>query len=69
MNTFQANVLGPSLVSRAFLPLLEKGQRKVIMNMSSQLGSKTWKFGAPYATYAACKSALNMLVGAFFSEP
>ncbi|CAL1698719.1 unnamed protein product [Somion occarium] len=61
IDTFYTNVLAPAMITRAFLPLLEKGKRKVILNMSSQLGSMAWRFGAPYATYASCKAALNMM--------
>ena len=39
MKTFQNNVVGPALTAQAFLPLLEKGNRKVIMNMTSGLAS------------------------------
>lgn len=30
---FEVNVLGPQIVTVAFLPLLRKGNKKIIMNM------------------------------------
>ncbi|CDO69111.1 hypothetical protein BN946_scf185042.g13 [Trametes cinnabarina] len=62
MRMFQANVLGPALVAQTFLPLLEKGRRKVVVNMSSALASLSLgTVGPAYASYAISKTALNML--------
>lgn len=44
------------------MPLLEKGGRKVIVNMTSGLASIGLDFGAKNATYSISKTALNMLV-------
>ncbi|TDL20424.1 NAD-P-binding protein, partial [Rickenella mellea] len=60
-DTFQSNVIGTALVSQAFLPLLEQGNRKVIMNMSSGLGSLGSGFGPIDTSYSISKAALNML--------
>lgn len=58
--TMDVNAFGPLRVIQQFLPLLEKGQRKLIANISSEAGS----IGACYrkAEYSYCmsKSALNM---------
>lgn len=60
---FLVNVVGPALVSRAFLPLCEKSFRKVVVNISSAAGSFSRKdFGALGAAYCVSKAALNMLV-------
>ncbi|OSD04970.1 C-factor [Trametes coccinea BRFM310] len=59
--TFQANVLGPALIAQTYLPLLEKGTRKVIVNMSSGLASIGLGLGPKCATYSISKTALNML--------
>ena len=42
-SVFQTNVIGTVLVTQAVLPLMEGGL-KMVMNLSSQLGSieKTW---------------------------
>ncbi|KAI0628066.1 C-factor [Trametes polyzona] len=61
VRTFQANVVGPALIAQTFLPLLEKGTRKVIVNMSSGLASIGIGGGPKCATYSISKTALNML--------
>ncbi len=58
--TMDVNAFGPLRVIQQFLPLLEKGQRKLIANITSEAGS----IGACYrkAEYSYCmsKAALNM---------
>lgn len=58
--TFAVNTLGPLRVVQALLPNLRKGQRKVIVNMSSQLGSIENSNGRWYA-YRSSKAALNQV--------
>jgi len=60
------NVLGPALVSAAFLPLLERKNANdtrlpVVVNMSSGAGSIGLKLGSASPIYAMSKTALNML--------
>jgi len=58
--TLDVNALGPLRVIQYFLPLLEKGERKLIINISSEAGSITdCKRSSEYA-YCMSKSALNM---------
>ncbi|PCH39148.1 NAD(P)-binding protein [Wolfiporia cocos MD-104 SS10] len=59
--TLSANVAGPALLAQVYLPLLEKGHRKVIVNMTSGLASISLDFGGKNATYSVSKTALNML--------
>ena len=59
---FRANALGPVYVTQAFLPLIERGDKRSVVNISSTLGSVTSINGAGQASYAAAKSALNMFV-------
>ncbi|KAH9836036.1 C-factor [Rhodofomes roseus] len=61
LDTLRANVGGPALMGTVYLPLLEKGRRKVIVNMTSGLASIGLDFGAKNATYSISKTALNML--------
>ncbi|KAI0703331.1 NAD-P-binding protein [Earliella scabrosa] len=61
VKTFVTNVTGPAYVSHAFLPLLEKGGKKTIVNISSTLGSIGFEFSADETSYAISKTALNML--------
>ncbi|EMD39458.1 hypothetical protein CERSUDRAFT_121736 [Gelatoporia subvermispora B] len=57
-----SNLIGPALMSKAYLPLLLKSSRKALVNISSGLGSFKLNIGrADYATYCITKAALNML--------
>ncbi|MBN1888469.1 MAG: SDR family oxidoreductase [Thermoflexales bacterium] len=58
--TMDVNAFGPLRVTQQFLPLLRQGQRKRIVNISSEAGSITdcWRKGV-YA-YCMSKAALNM---------
>jgi NAD(P)-dependent dehydrogenase (short-subunit alcohol dehydrogenase family) len=58
--TFEVNSVGPLRVVKHGLPLLRKGQRKLVVNVSSEAGSigdcrRTTEFA-----YCMSKSALNM---------
>lgn len=56
--TFEVNAFGPLRVAQALMPNLRLGQRKQIVNMSSQLGSIENSNGRWYG-YRGSKSALN----------
>ncbi len=60
--TFTTNVGGPALVTQAFIGLVEKSEKKTVVNISSTVGSIASDFGAKAASYAISKAALNMLV-------
>ncbi|KAJ3539552.1 hypothetical protein NM208_g5443 [Fusarium decemcellulare] len=63
-HTFKTNVAGAHFVTKAFLPLLEDGSLKKIINISSGLGSigLAGKYrAAPFPAYNVSKAALNML--------
>ncbi|TFY79841.1 hypothetical protein EWM64_g4172 [Hericium alpestre] len=55
------NIAGPAFVSQIYLPLLEKGKRKVIMNLTSGIGSIGLDYGDKNASYCISKTGLNML--------
>ncbi|KAI0367403.1 NAD-P-binding protein [Pilatotrama ljubarskyi] len=59
--TFEINVSGTAHVSQAYLPLLEKGTKKTIVNVSSTAGSIGIDLGPLYASYSISKAGLNML--------
>jgi len=61
MSTMLANVAGPALVTRAFIPLIEQGDRKVIANISSAMASIGTDWGKEHTTYSISKYGLNML--------
>jgi NAD(P)-dependent dehydrogenase (short-subunit alcohol dehydrogenase family) len=58
---FRTNVAGPALLAKALLPLLRRGRRKVVANVSSSLGSLASTTGGFSYAYCASKAALNML--------
>ena len=70
MNALNINVVGTFAVTKAFLPLLKKGQKKTIMNitsdaaclslMASQLKVKEPIDAGMGLSYKASKAALNM---------
>jgi NAD(P)-dependent dehydrogenase (short-subunit alcohol dehydrogenase family) len=65
---YETNVFGPVRVLHAFIPLLEKSEAPVVVNVSSGVGSLglaadpdgPWR-DANYPVYASSKAALNML--------
>jgi NAD(P)-dependent dehydrogenase (short-subunit alcohol dehydrogenase family) len=73
--TFETNVFGPFLVTKAMLPLLKRAPAGRVVNMSSGLGSLTlnsdpdWEFaGVKVLSYNSSKAALNMQTVLFASE-
>src|SRR5262249_19208362 len=65
---FQTNVFGQALLVRALLPLLRRGKRKTIANVSSSLGSLAVTTGGFSYAYCCSKSALNILTGLTHQE-
>ncbi|OBT72134.1 hypothetical protein VF21_08773 [Pseudogymnoascus sp. 05NY08] len=62
--SFAINVLGVHWVTRAFLPLLQKGNLKKVANISTTLGSTTLAPAAHYLpapAYKISKAAMNAL--------
>jgi len=67
-SVYDVNVLGPVRMIHAFLPLLERSDSPVIVNVSSGLGSLTYSADPDFAfanlivpAYFSSKAALNML--------
>jgi len=65
---FDTNVVGTIRVTRAFLPLLEKGSNPRIVNISSGAGSVSDKEDYGYYAYSTSKAALNMATRAMAAE-
>ncbi|GAA6020025.1 hypothetical protein JCM10207_006762 [Rhodosporidiobolus poonsookiae] len=59
--TLQTNVFGPIWVTRALFPLLERGNGKQLVNVSSSMGSMESTVPGIVPYYCMSKSALNML--------
>lgn len=60
LEVLDVNALGPLRVAQAFLPLLERGERKLIVNVSSEAGSIGDCWRKDEFPYCMSKAALNM---------
>lgn len=58
--TYDVNALGPLRVVQRFLPLLERGSHKLIVNVSSEAGSLQHSWRDRAYGYCMSKAALNM---------
>ncbi|MBN1812063.1 MAG: SDR family oxidoreductase [Anaerolineae bacterium] len=58
--TMEVNTFGPLRMTQQFLPLLQKGQRKLIVNISSEAGSIADCQRQREYAYCMSKAALNM---------
>ncbi len=58
--TLDVNTFGPLRMVQQFLPLLEKGEHKLIINISSEAGSITNCWRESEFAYSMSKAALNM---------
>jgi len=61
LHVLDVNTVGPLRVTQALLPNLRRGHRKLVMNMSSGLGSIANNQRGSSAAYRSSKAALNML--------
>ena len=59
---FATNVLAPMRVVERFIPHLEAGERKLIVNISSRMGSMGDNAGGGAYIYRSSKAALNAVV-------
>ena len=58
------NAVGPLLVSQAFAPMLARGERPRVVNVSSRRGSLSQKLTGGNYGYAGSKAALNLFTRA-----
>jgi NAD(P)-dependent dehydrogenase (short-subunit alcohol dehydrogenase family) len=61
VQTYRVNAVAPLMIAQALLPLLEKGDRPAIVNITSRMGSIDDNGSGGYYAYRASKAALNML--------
>ncbi len=59
LKVFEVNVMSPVLIIQQFMPLLKKGNKPLVINISSSLGS-IGRNGGTILTYSSSKAALNM---------
>lgn len=64
----QVNTLGPMRVTQALLPNLRAGEGKLIVNITSRLGSIELNERGGYHGYRESKSALNMFTRSIAAE-
>lgn len=57
----QINAVGPLAVTQALLPNLRAGRRKLVVNLTSELGSIARNDSGGWYAYRAAKAALNQL--------
>ncbi len=65
---FAVNAVGPMLVVQALLPLLRRGTRPLICNLSTTLASLTNKTYGGFYSYGGSKAALNLMSRALAAE-
>lgn len=65
---FTINAFAPILLAKACLPSLRAGQRRVVMNVSSQLASIATNNGGSSYPYRGSKTALNQLTMCLANE-
>ncbi|KAK9379415.1 uncharacterized protein V2V93DRAFT_381889 [Kockiozyma suomiensis] len=68
-NILDTNVVGPHNVISAFIPMLKvEGSKKIVVNISSGLGSVEMNSGNMTGGYNVSKAALNMLTKQYSQE-
>lgn len=65
---FRVNTFAPLMVTKALLPKLNAGRRKLVMNVTSQLGSIANNTGGSSYAYRASKTGLNQLTVSLANE-
>lgn len=68
LRVYAVNTVGPIRVTQALLPNLRRGHRKLIMNMSSGLGSIASNDRGTMIGYRESKAALNMFTRSLAAE-
>jgi len=66
--TLDVNTVGPMRVTCALLPSLRRGEAKLIVNITSNLGSITDNTGGRFYGYRESKAALNMFTRSLAAE-
>lgn len=62
VTSFETNAIGPFLVTRALVPNLMAGSRKVVATLSSRMGSVADNNSGGYYAYRSSKAALNAVM-------
>ncbi|MBS0351925.1 MAG: SDR family oxidoreductase [Proteobacteria bacterium] len=59
LESFRVNTIAPALIAKSLSGLIAAGQQKIIVNLSSQLGSISLASDLTYLLYGSSKAALN----------
>ena len=62
MRSFQINTIGPALVMKHFIPLLDGKQRSIYAKLSARVGSISDNKKGGWYGYRSAKAALNMML-------
>lgn len=68
IDVLQVNTVGPMRVTQALLPAMRAGDRKLIVNISSRLGSIEANGNGGFYGYRESKAALNMFTRSLAAE-
>jgi NAD(P)-dependent dehydrogenase (short-subunit alcohol dehydrogenase family) len=68
VRTLEVNTVGPMRVTQALLPNLRRGQARIIVNITSNLGSITDNTSGSFYGYRESKAALNMFTRSLAAE-
>jgi NAD(P)-dependent dehydrogenase (short-subunit alcohol dehydrogenase family) len=59
---FEINVMGPALIMKYFLPLLDKEEKSIFATISAKVGSISDNRYGGWYSYRASKAALNQMI-------
>ena len=59
---FEINVMGPALIMKYFLPLLDKEEKSIFVTISAKVGSISDNRYGGWYSYRASKAALNQMI-------
>lgn len=59
---FEVNVMGPALIMKHFLPLLDTNQKSIFITLSAKVGSISDNRYGGWYSYRASKAALNQMI-------
>ena len=59
---FEINVIGPALIMKYFLPLLDKEEKSIFASISAKVGSISDNRYGGWYSYRASKAALNQMI-------
>ena len=62
MRSFQINTIGPALVMKYFIPLIDSKQRAIYAKLSARVGSISDNKKGGWYGYRSAKAALNMML-------